>query len=124
MPNFSLTPRVVVVAAMMLAGCAVGPDYVKPQTDLAPFHNTAPRVADNAAPVSLDTWWTGFDDPMLVTVIERALAQNLDLAAALARVEQARAVAQAAGAELLPTFDLSASAAAQRQSLQSPFGTL
>lgn len=124
-PDYKLTPRAAVLAGLMLAGCAVGPDYVEPRADLAPFHSTAGATATAAAaPVNLDTWWTGFDDPMLVTVIERALAQNLDLAAALARVEQARAVAQAASAELLPTFDLSASAAAQRQSLQSPFGTL
>jgi NodT family efflux transporter outer membrane factor (OMF) lipoprotein len=53
-----------------------------------------------------------------------ALDQNLDLAAAIARVQQARAAASAAGAQLLPTVDLDASATAQRQSLQSPLGTV
>jgi outer membrane protein TolC len=48
----------------------------------------------------------------------------LDLAAALARVQQACAAASAAGAQLLPTVDLDASATAQRQSLQSPLGTV
>ncbi|CAG9166783.1 efflux transporter outer membrane subunit [Cupriavidus pampae] len=118
----------VAIASLALVGCAVGPDYVKPQTALALFHNTAASASADSSTgqrvVDLDAWWTGFDDPMLVTVIERALAQNLDLAAALARVEQARAVAQAAGAELLPTFDLSATATAQRQSQQSPLGTI
>src|SRR5712664_864720 len=47
---------------------------------------------------------------MLVTVVQRALNQNLDLDAALARVRQARAAASGAGAELLPTADLGASA--------------
>jgi NodT family efflux transporter outer membrane factor (OMF) lipoprotein len=109
-----------------LYGCAVGPDYVAPTTHFAPFHNhvtASTRQAATPAP-SLDSWWTGFNDPMLVTVVQRALAQNLDLAAAFARVQQARAAASAAGAQLLPTVDFDATGTAQHQSLQSPFGTL
>jgi NodT family efflux transporter outer membrane factor (OMF) lipoprotein len=109
-----------------VAGCEVGPDYVAPTTDLAPFHNrraVSARKAVSPAP-QLDSWWTGFHDPMLVTVVQRALDQNLDLAAAIARVRQARAAASAAGAQLLPTVDLNASATAQRQSLEGPFGSL
>src|SRR6266852_183602 len=80
-----------------LAGCAVGPHYAKPTTNLAPFHNLAGVSATKPefpAP-PLDSWWTGFNDPMLVTVVQRALDQNLDLAAAFARVRQARAAAAA-----------------------------
>jgi outer membrane protein TolC len=76
-----------------LAGCAVGPDYVAPETKLAPFHNkdaVASRQTTLAAP-KLDNWWTGFNDPMLATVVQRALDQNLDLQASIARVAQARA---------------------------------
>lgn len=115
--------------AAAVAGCAVGPDYVAPAAQLQPFHHvpatpeTSPtRQAPQAPP--LDTWWTGFHDPMLVTIVQRALAQNLDLAAAFARVEQARAAAASAGAQLLPTFDLDASASAEHQSLVSPIGSL
>lgn len=112
--------------AVTLSGCAVGPDYVKPAPELTLFHNhvkpSTEQVATAAPP--LDTWWTGFDDPMLVTVVQRALAQNLDLAAAFARVQQARAVAAGAGAELLPTIDFDASATAQHQSLRSPVGSI
>ncbi|ARP81885.1 RND transporter [Bordetella genomosp. 8] len=113
-------------AALALAGCAVGPDYARPDTALAPFH-TQLQVAQrdqHASPPPLDRWWEGFDDPQLVGIVQRALAQNLELAAALARVDQARASAQAAGAALLPTLDANASATALRQSLQSPLGTL
>ena len=112
--------------AVSVTGCAVGPDYMAPSTHLAPFHNLAALSAQRTATPApaLDRWWTGFNDPTLVTVVQRALAQNLDLAAALARVQQANAVAAAAGAELLPTVDLDAAAAAQRQSLVSPLGAL
>ncbi|WP_460904940.1 efflux transporter outer membrane subunit [Paraburkholderia jirisanensis] len=110
----------------LLAGCAVGPDYVPPATQLQPFQHTPSAASDGAQRTAppLDTWWTGFDDPMLVTIVNRALAQNLDLAAAFARVQQARAVAQSAGAQLLPTLDLDASATAEHQSLTSPVGSL
>ncbi len=109
-----------------VSGCAVGPDYVPPTTRFAPFHNrvTASTQPSAAAAPRLDTWWTGFNDPMLVAVVQRALAQNLDLAAAFARVQQARAGAAAAGAQLLPTVDFDATGMAQHQSLLSPLGTL
>ena len=113
----------------VLSACAVGPDYNAPQTDLAPFHNKAPAAAgahDNAgnvaAAVPMDQWWTGFNDPMLTEVVQRALSQNLDLAASLARVQQARAAAAGAGAALLPSAELDASASYDRQSLRSAAG--
>ncbi len=115
-----------VALGLGLAGCAVGPDYVAPTIEMASFHNhTAAGAVPAAAPApSLDTWWTGFNDPMLVEVVQRALAQNLDLQAAFARVQQARAVAASAGAQLLPTVDLDATGAAEHQSLESPLGAL
>lgn len=112
----------VLLIPLALEACAVGPNYVKPETALAPFHNAAP-VVQVAAPVPLDSWWTGFNDPMLMTVVQRALDQNLDLAAALGRVQQARAVAKGAGAQLLPTVDVSGGATANRASLRSPYSS-
>ena len=110
--------------AVTVAACAVGPNYHTPSINLGAFHNAA-AVESRAAPPSsagLDQWWVGFNDPVLMRVVERALAQNLDLAASIARVTQARAAASAAGAQLLPTADLSAQASALRQSLESPLG--
>src|ERR1700752_1538961 len=109
-----------------LAGCAVGPHYAKPTTNLVPFHNLAGVNATKPAfpAPTLESWWTGFNDPMLVTVVQRALDQNLDLAAAFARVGQARAAAAAAGAQLLPTGDLEATGTALHQSVVNPFGSV
>jgi NodT family efflux transporter outer membrane factor (OMF) lipoprotein len=108
-----------------LGACSVGPDYKPPITELIPFHNldAASAVKASLAP-PLDRWWTGFDDPMLVTVVQRALEQNLDLAVALARVQQARAGSQGANAQLLPTLDAGASANANYQSLRSPLNSV
>src|SRR5450830_266355 len=116
--------------ALLLAGCVAGPDYRAPEVAMpASYHGQAQLDGHNAqhgslpAP-ALDTWWNGFNDPALTRIIVRVLAQNLDLDAAMARVEQARAVANAAGARQLPSGELSTSVARQHQSLQSPLGLI
>jgi NodT family efflux transporter outer membrane factor (OMF) lipoprotein len=110
--------------SLILDGCAVGPNYVRPSSELTPFHNLAEIGKQAPAAPPLDQWWTGFNDPMLVTIIERALKQNLDLEAAYARVRQARAVATGAGADLLPTLDVGGSATVEKQSLRGPIGSI
>ena len=76
------------------------------------------------SPAVLAAWWQGFDDPALSAIVQRALDQNLDLAIALARTEQARAAAQGAGANRLPQGLLQGQLLHQRQSLKSPEGKL
>ncbi len=105
-----------------LTACAVGPDYVAPTQTLAPFHNTLAASAQPAP--QLERWWIGFDDPMLARLVQRALNQNLDLAAAIARVREARAAAGGAQAALLPTADLGAGATFDHASLRGPLGSV
>ncbi|MGO4700587.1 efflux transporter outer membrane subunit [Dyella sp. 2RAB6] len=107
-----------------LAGCTVGPDYVKPALPAAgAFHARGDLMSPaKAATPALDSWWTGFGDPELVRIVERVMAQNLDLAASAARVEQARAAARHAQAERLPQGSLDGSAARARQSKLDPLG--
>jgi NodT family efflux transporter outer membrane factor (OMF) lipoprotein len=119
------------LAAGLALGCSiaactvVGPDYEVPTTGLKPFHSADAVEARAAAPApALDSWWTGFNDPVLTRVVQRALDQNLDLAASLARVEQARASAKEAGARLLPTGDLEASLQPLHQSVDGPLGSV
>ena len=120
--------RALAVASVLLASaCTLGPHYQgPPAADLAPYHNS-PLVEQRTAaapPPPLDTWWSGFNDPELTAIIERALNQNLDLAASLARVNHARAIAREAGARLLPDGSANASATSLRQSLNSPIGVI
>jgi len=125
--NHTLTTTVVssLLLSTVLAACAVGPNYHKPKDDLAPFHNNpVAAIRGDSANVSLDTWWTGFNDPMLSEVVQRALTQNLDLAASIGRVQQARAAAAGAGAAQLPSADLNASATYERQSTLGAFGSV
>jgi multidrug efflux system outer membrane protein len=75
-------------ALAVLAACAVGPSYRRPDTP-----SVEPRNIDAhftaAAPNA--TWWRQFGDPVLGRLEERALADNLDLHIAIARVRAARA---------------------------------
>ena len=114
-------------AAALLAGCAVGPDYQAPDAG-APFAYQggtvlAARAGEAPAP-ALDQWWRGFDDPELARIVERTIAQNLDLAASQERVAQARAGAARASASRLPAGSADASVARERQSLESPLGKI
>src|SRR6201996_2644452 len=116
-----------IVAAAVLAGCAVGPNYQAP--DVAPpfaYHGaTALAARDGEAPApALAEWWRGFDDPELARVVERTMAQSLDLAASQERVAQARAAAARAGASRRPEASVDASVARERQSLRSPIGEI
>src|SRR5438477_791938 len=107
-----------------ITGCAVGPKYHRPTVNLQPFHN-APSIETRTASLSappLDQWWTGFGDPELARIVKRALDENLDLAAAMTRVQQARSAAQGAGAQRLPSGNLYASTTSLSQSAESMTG--
>ena len=95
----------------------------------------APAHAEAAAHPSAspqDAWWHAYGDPALDRLVERALANgpkdgepaNADLAAALARITQARAAARAAGAGRWPSGQISGSVARTEQSLDSGMGRL
>src|SRR5881394_2231775 len=122
--KFTLRMGFALALAATLTGCAVGPKYNRPTVELQPFHN-APLIETRAASLPappLDQWWTGFHDPELTRIVKRALDENLDLAAAMTRVQQARAAAQGAGAQRLPSGNLYASTTTLSQSTESMSG--
>ncbi|MDO8775997.1 MAG: efflux transporter outer membrane subunit, partial [Burkholderiaceae bacterium] len=118
-------PRFAVLLCLgMVAGCSVGPDYSEPRVEL-PEHfsaQTSKARQVDAANADLAAWWNAFNDPILSQLINRALEQNLDLAQANARIEQARAGLGAANAALLPSATVNGQAARARQSLETPLG--
>tara|TARA_R110000782_G_scaffold182437_7_gene272787 strand:- start:10265 stop:11659 length:1395 start_codon:yes stop_codon:yes gene_type:complete len=89
---------------VLLAGCAVGPDYHASSTgDLG-----IPAHYDRSAPPAFDErqaaiWWQRFNDPALDALVTAAVTYNLDVAQARARLVQARESAVQAGATLLPS---------------------
>jgi len=132
------------LAACMLPACTVGPDFVRP-TPQAPAHwstratappapeqrPTAPADGAAAPPSSVDeqnaelrSWWRGLEDPKLDSLIERAVQSNLDLRAAVLRIEEARAQRAIAAAAFWPTLSVDASYSRQRFSETTPTGSL
>ncbi|MGJ7497360.1 efflux transporter outer membrane subunit [Variovorax sp. RT4R15] len=113
-----------VAAACLVAGCAVGPNYVRPEASL-PDKFIGQRAVDGrtaAANADLIAWWKGFGDAQLARYVELALTQNLDLAQASARVSQAKAGLGAANSALLPSGNLSGQVARAYQSVETPLG--
>ncbi|WP_262927298.1 efflux transporter outer membrane subunit [Phytohalomonas tamaricis] len=115
------------VCGVMLAGCA---NYagIEPQgemTDLAQLnaHQMLSDVTISPASWPKSDWWNALGDPVLDQLIHEALADSPDMEVAQARLRQANAEAEAAGAERLPTVDGSASISRSRVSqVQDPSG--
>ena len=119
-------PLALLLGVSLLTGCAVGPDYRLPEIDVSSRFLGQEAVAHRVAQTNADltAWWGGFDDPLLTRFISLALEQNLDIAQAVARVAQARASLRLADAALLPSANVSATAARTYQSVETPLGQL
>ena len=101
---------VIAAALLALTGCAVGPDYQRPEGKLPEGYRTA--QADNARQETASVekaWWRRFQDDTLNALIDRALTHNYDLLAAVARVEEAEGLARQAGATFFPQVNLNGS---------------
>jgi multidrug efflux system outer membrane protein len=110
--------RLVTAVALALAGCMVGPDYQRPQTALPAAYADAPAAQGKAAstPAVRADWWTLYGDRTLDDLVATALADNLDVAAAVARIEEFDADLREANAALFPEIDLGGNAARSRSS--------
>ena len=114
--------------ALMLGGCAVGPEFARSESGL---HEIAlsPRAdyVDAAQPSDADVpsqWWTLFNDTLLADLQSRAKAANLDLQVASTRIEQSRAQLGIASADLLPSVGVGASYAREALSEHGKFAAL
>ncbi len=90
------------VAFLQLAGCLLKPDFERPEV------LTVPTFRDGATDVltSADMpWWKLFNDPNLITLIKAALEENRDLAVAMARIDEARAILGVTRPDQFPRLD-------------------
>jgi len=110
----------------LLAGCAVGPDYRRPEIALTPDFVGAPRIANRQREglTDLRAWWVAFGDPLMTSYVTAALEQNLDIAQAGARVAQARASLRLSTSALLPSVNGNAQAVKAYQSIETPLGQI
>jgi NodT family efflux transporter outer membrane factor (OMF) lipoprotein len=105
-------------------GCTVGPDYQSPEIAAAPRRMSLESVDVPSRTVEgkIDsTWWKSFRDSQLSSLVERLVAQNLDLKTAAERVVQSVAQRQVAVSQGLPHIEGQSSSTYNRQ---SPNGTL
>ena len=102
-------------ASLLVASCAVGPDYQRPATDLPAQYSAADGETRPAAPVNPE-WWRLFGDRALDALVGQALDANQDLLAAIARLEASEAAANEAAAAYYPAVDLGAATSRQNTS--------
>src|SRR5687767_14061724 len=106
-------------AALLLAGCTVGPDYVRPD---APLPTTFDQASAEAAAAPVQTRvWQAFGDAELDALIARALAANTTIAQARARFEETRALRGLTPFAWFPTVTAQADAERSDPSGDDPF---
>ncbi|GAB0118787.1 efflux transporter outer membrane subunit [Acidisoma sp. 7E03] len=111
-----LTWSAATASLVMMAGCAVGPDFKKPTPPYDPASFLTGRSVGqgvsqpDAAPIEV-SWWKSFNDPELNSLIQRAIAQNLDVKTATIRLAEARANAGVTASAFFPSVNGNATAA-------------
>jgi NodT family efflux transporter outer membrane factor (OMF) lipoprotein len=104
-------PRRVITSLILstaLVGCTVGPDYHRPDAPISERYDAGlPGAVVTAEQVELGRWWTLLGDPVLDSLVDRAINSNLDLELATARLAEARSQRDVAALGLLPAAAVS-----------------
>ncbi|MGH8696225.1 MAG: efflux transporter outer membrane subunit, partial [Burkholderiales bacterium] len=108
---------VVLALAAALAACSFAPKYERPPAELP----QAWRSPADGTPAPGDRWWSLFDDPVLDKLVDEALANNQDLAIAVARVDEARALARVQESQQYPSVVGNAGVDRSRTSSRTDF---
>jgi len=129
----AMRPRLLLLAAgpLLLAGCTVGPDYVKPSADVPTAYKEPPPAAyadagqwqpahpeDDAI---RSNWWEVFGDPKLDFLEQQVEVANQDLKAAEAHFREARDMVKVAEADESPTIGVGSDVASLKDSAYQPY---
>lgn len=110
-------------ASLFVTGCAaVGPDYAPPTVSIPGSWSSDLAEGVRTGEAELREWWTLFDDPVLSGLIDRACQGNLDLLAAVSRIDEAGAMLGVARGARFPRIDADAAYSRSRQSSESSLG--
>ncbi len=101
--------------AVLVSGCAIGPRYREPNMELPQSYRSYKTLEQGESMVNLP-WWKVFNDPNLQEMIRETLANNYDLRAAAARVDEARAQVGVTRSQIMPHTDLTSGASRDRNS--------
>jgi multidrug efflux system outer membrane protein len=99
-------PSLLTATLLILPSCTVGPNYKRPNVRAPSAFRGASGPAQQTS-LADQPWWAIFRDQTLTGLVKTALANNYDLAAAVARVEQARQIAAQARAKYFPAIGYS-----------------
>jgi outer membrane protein, multidrug efflux system len=100
---------------ILLAGCAVGPNYKRPTVNLPTDYRAAiPAQTAEAASLGNEKWWDVYQDPVLAQMIHTALQQNYDVRIAATRVLEAQAQVGITRANQLPSAGVGADVFSQQ----------
>lgn len=102
----NVTLSLISASALLLGGCAIGPDYVRPEYPKAKSFRFVPSAP--SAPVA-EAWWESFGDPLLTAAIQTALSANHDLLTARAGVDALLGKFEQAEASLYPQINANTS---------------
>jgi NodT family efflux transporter outer membrane factor (OMF) lipoprotein len=91
-----------------VGGCLVGPDYVPYEMETPGKWSTADKYMADTEPNFLG-WWKQFEDPLLISLVQRAIQSNLNLKTAQSRIRQARAALWFSEGGLWPSVDVAGS---------------
>src|SRR5579864_3382665 len=106
-----------ILAAILLIGCAVGPDYHRPAVQTPPsFRAPTAQPTPEAASLADLKWWEVFKDEKLQELIRTSLVENYDLRDAVARVEEVRANLGITRSEQFPNAEASGNLSTTRVS--------
>jgi multidrug efflux system outer membrane protein len=94
--------------ALASASCTLAPDYKRPELSMPTTWNAA--QAQNASTQPTADWWMSFGDEGLTSLMQEAMAQNLDIEASLARIRQSEGALYQTGSSLLPQIDANVNA--------------
>jgi multidrug efflux system outer membrane protein len=96
---------VTMVVCFLCSGCAVGPDFIKPEPTVPDAWHQELTSGPTTVDADLQTWWEKFNDPVLNSLIERAAAGNFELTIAIERINEARALLGIVASERLPDIN-------------------
>ena len=107
------------ILCALASACSVGTPYRKPEIPLSQTWQAPGSGAGAEGPAIWPAadWWHGFGSARLNELISQAQSSNDDLAGAMARIQEADAQLRIAGAPLLPSLDLGATATRERASV-------
>ena len=106
--------------SLLLTACAVGPNYKKPEVANLTPADWRWKTAEPRDEIPKGEWWAVFNDPVLARLEAQAVAENQNLRAVVARVDQARAAARLSRSYLFPEMGLEPSLNRQRTSGHLP----